>query len=87
MEQSLLFWRACRDKDVPVELHLYEDGPHAQGLAVENPRVSGWAPQMLAWLGGWAAPTAVQSSASKSTAIEAIRTYLASSDFMQVDEP
>jgi acetyl esterase/lipase len=57
MEHSLMFFRACREAKVPVELHVYDDaGGHAQGLAGDNPRVKGWTDQLLAWLGDWAVP-------------------------------
>ena len=53
VEHSLMFWQACRSAHVPVELHVFESGPHAQGLACDNPKVAGWKTQMLAWLDGW----------------------------------
>lgn len=42
VENSLAFAKACHDHKVPVELHVYESGPHGLGLATDNPPVNGW---------------------------------------------
>ncbi len=50
-ENSLLFALACRAEGVPVELHLYESGPHGFGLGVGDPVLSTWTDRCAAWLG------------------------------------
>jgi acetyl esterase/lipase len=51
-ENSLLFALALRKAGVPVELHLYERGPHGFGLGAGDPVLSGWPAQCAAWLKG-----------------------------------
>ncbi|MFP4542147.1 MAG: GDSL-type esterase/lipase family protein [Opitutales bacterium] len=49
-ENSLDFARALRAAGVPVELHLFAEGPHGFGMRPGHGPVSGW-PQLLAnWL-------------------------------------
>jgi len=50
-ENSLLFALACRAQGVPVELHLYESGPHGFGLGAGDPVLSTWPGRCAAWLG------------------------------------
>lgn len=55
---STIMFEAARNAGIPAELHVYADaikgGAHAQGLAADNPSISGWTDQCLAWLGpGW----------------------------------
>ncbi len=38
----LMFANACAEHGVPVELHVYESGPHGLGLAPDNPSVATW---------------------------------------------
>ncbi len=49
-ENSILFYQALRKKKVPVELHIYEKGPHGIGLAVGRGAVSAWPEQLAGWL-------------------------------------
>lgn len=55
VENSLLFYRALREAGVPVEMHLYETGPHGFGLAPTNPVLSGWPDLAEGWMRshGW----------------------------------
>jgi len=68
VEHSVMFWQACRKAGVPVELHVYEDGEHGQGLALGNPRVKEWTTQVLAWLGEWALPVQCYASVAQGSA-------------------
>jgi acetyl esterase/lipase len=49
-ENSILFYQALRKKKVPVELHIYEKGPHGVGLASGLGAVSAWPEQLAGWL-------------------------------------
>lgn len=50
-ENSLMFVSALRKANVPVEFHLYEQGPHGFGLAPTNPILASWAQRCADWLG------------------------------------
>ena len=50
MENALLFAGACRKAGVPVELHLYEHGPHGIGLGGNDPILSTWPKLCASWL-------------------------------------
>lgn len=45
-ENSVLYAEALRKAGVPFELHIYEKGPHGQGLFKGHP----WAEECLRWL-------------------------------------
>lgn len=47
VENSLLFARALRRKNVPFELHLYSEGGHGLGLGQGHP----WTQACLRWIG------------------------------------
>jgi acetyl esterase/lipase len=49
-ENSILFYQALRKKKVPVELHIYEKGPHGIGLGFGRGAVSAWPEQLAGWL-------------------------------------
>lgn len=50
IENSLMFAEACRKARVPFELHVYQRGPHGQGLGSHDPK--GGDPQKwLPWAG------------------------------------
>jgi acetyl esterase/lipase len=51
MENSLLFAMACRKAHVPVELHVFEHGPHGIGLGTGDPILSAWPALCARWLG------------------------------------
>nr|CAA9299586.1 Endo-1,4-beta-xylanase B precursor [uncultured Armatimonadetes bacterium] len=49
-ENSLLFALALRKAGVPLEMHLYERGPHGFGLAEKDPVLGDWPARCAAWL-------------------------------------
>jgi acetyl esterase/lipase len=49
VENSLLFFTACRRAGVPAELHVYRDGPHGMGLNRHAPAAS-WPDLARQWL-------------------------------------
>jgi len=49
-ENSLLLALALRTAGVPVEMHLYESGPHGFGLAEGDPILGTWPAHCAAWL-------------------------------------
>ncbi len=49
-ENSLLLALALRAANVPVEMHLYEQGPHGFGLAEGDPILGTWPAHCAAWL-------------------------------------
>ncbi len=59
VENSLLFAAACRKFKVPVELHVYESGPHGIGLQgkPDADNLHPWTVELARWLKsrGWAA--------------------------------
>ena len=50
VENSLLFAAAMRKAKVPVELHVYEHGPHGFGLGGKDPILSTWPARCAEWL-------------------------------------
>ena len=59
VENTMEYAAALREHDVPFELHLYADGPHAMGLATresawspeyENPHAATWHGLCVEWL-------------------------------------
>lgn len=50
VENSLLFFAACRRAGVPVELHVFETGRHGVGLAQNDPVLSEWPHLCERWL-------------------------------------
>lgn len=49
-ENSILFYMACRKAGVPVEMHIYEKGPHGVGLAPTDLALSSWPARLADWL-------------------------------------
>jgi acetyl esterase/lipase len=58
-ENSLLFARALKEKNVPFELHVFPNGPHGLSLATPetaterrraDPHVAKWFPLCIEWL-------------------------------------
>jgi acetyl esterase/lipase len=61
VENSIRFFQAMRKAKVPVELHIFENGPHGVGMALGDPALSHWTPLLENWLrtrGLLAAPAA-----------------------------
>jgi len=50
VENSLLFAMACHQHKVPVELHVFEHGPHGFGLGGNDPVLSTWPAIAAQWL-------------------------------------
>jgi acetyl esterase/lipase len=49
-ENSINFYLAMRKAGVPGELHVYQNGPHGVGLALNDPVLSSWPRRLEAWL-------------------------------------
>jgi acetyl esterase/lipase len=49
-ENSILFYLACRKAGVPVEMHIYEKGPHGVGLAHTDYALASWSARLTDWL-------------------------------------
>ena len=61
VENTLDYAHALRARQVPFELHLFQDGPHAMGLADResardgahyNAHAAAWHPLCIDWLKG-----------------------------------
>lgn len=50
VENSLRFAQAMRRAKVPVELHVYEHGPHGFGLGTKDPILATWPQRCAEWL-------------------------------------
>jgi acetyl esterase/lipase len=51
-ENSVRFYLALRQAKVPAELHIFENGPHGVGLAMDDPALSFWPTLLANWLRG-----------------------------------
>jgi acetyl esterase/lipase len=51
-ENSVRFYLALRRAKVPAELHIFENGPHGVGLALNDPALSAWPSLLTTWLRG-----------------------------------
>lgn len=51
VQNSLEFALACLKNNVPVELHIFEHGPHGFGLGGKDPILSTWPHDAELWLG------------------------------------
>ena len=52
VENSLLFYQALRDKNVPAEMHIYPAGVHGFGLALGKGYLETWTDRCVDWLRG-----------------------------------
>ena len=50
VQNSLLYFTALREHNVPAELHVYEHGPHGVGLAPDIPELATWPKLCIDWL-------------------------------------
>lgn len=50
VENSLRFAEALRKARVPVEIHVYEHGPHGFGLGAKDPILTTWPQRCAEWL-------------------------------------
>ncbi len=53
VQNSLMFASACLEQDVPVELHVFPEGGHGMGMALEDPALRIWSENLINWLGDW----------------------------------
>jgi acetyl esterase/lipase len=44
------YFLALRQAGVPVEMHVFENGPHGVGLANDNAALSPWSTLLATWL-------------------------------------
>jgi acetyl esterase/lipase len=51
-ENSVRFYLALRKARVPAEMHIFENGPHGVGLALNDPALSAWPTLLMNWLRG-----------------------------------
>ncbi|MCA9257621.1 MAG: alpha/beta hydrolase, partial [Planctomycetales bacterium] len=52
VENSVRYCRALAEHHVPVEMHLYQSGPHGVGLAAHNPALQSWTNCLQEWMRG-----------------------------------
>ncbi|MDR8391706.1 alpha/beta hydrolase [Aliifodinibius sp. S!AR15-10] len=50
VQNSLQLYESLIDHDIPVEMHLFEDGPHGFGLAPDDPELSTWPDLCESWM-------------------------------------
>lgn len=50
VENSLLFYQACKNAGVPVEMHIYPTGGHGFGLALDKGYLGTWPDRLVDWL-------------------------------------
>jgi acetyl esterase/lipase len=50
VENSVRFYLALRKAKVPVEMHVFESGPHGVGMALNDPALSQWPQLLMTWL-------------------------------------
>ncbi|MEM9589314.1 MAG: alpha/beta hydrolase, partial [Planctomycetota bacterium] len=50
VQNSILYYQACLQHGVPVEMHLFQEGRHGVGLAKQFPGVSQWPELCQQWL-------------------------------------
>lgn len=57
VQNSILYYEACRQAGVPVEMHIFEHGPHGVGLAFDDPLLAPWPGLLATWMRshGWLA--------------------------------
>jgi len=49
-ENSVTYFLALRKAGVPAELHVFKDGPHGVGLAMQDPALGEWPKVLANWL-------------------------------------
>ena len=47
---SVMFYSALVKAGVPVEMHLFQHGPHGVGLAPANPQLRAWPDLLMKWM-------------------------------------
>lgn len=53
VENSIRYAKACIKNRIPVELHVFPDGPHGVGMGITHPELSIWTDNLLNWLDDW----------------------------------
>lgn len=49
-ENAVSYYLALRKAGVPAEMHIFQNGPHGLGLALDDPALSQWPGLLLNWL-------------------------------------
>lgn len=49
-ENAVYYYLALRKARVPAEMHIFENGPHGLGLALNDPAIGQWPSLLLNWL-------------------------------------
>ena len=49
-ENAVHYYLALRKAGVPAEMHIFQEGPHGLGLALDNPAIGQWPGLLLNWL-------------------------------------
>jgi acetyl esterase/lipase len=49
-ENAIYYFLALRKAKVPAELHIFQNGPHGVGLAMDDPALSEWSKLLTNWL-------------------------------------
>ena len=50
IENSLLFYQALKDQNIPSEMHLYPYGGHGYSLALNKGHLESWKDRLIDWL-------------------------------------
>ncbi len=50
VENTLLMYKALREKKIPAELHILTEGEHGFGLGIGNPHINSWTNSLRLWL-------------------------------------
>jgi len=50
VDNSLLFYKALKDKGISATMHIYPKGGHGFSLARKDPHLSGWTERMFEWI-------------------------------------
>ncbi len=53
VQNSFYFAEACVRNKVSTALHVYPNGKHGVGLALDNPALNGWSETLIKWLADW----------------------------------
>jgi acetyl esterase/lipase len=53
VQNSISFAEACLKNDVPIEMHIYPEGEHGVGMALEDPSLATWTGLLMNWLEPW----------------------------------
>ena len=53
VENSLLFYQALKDNNVPAEMHIYPTGGHGFGLGLGKGYLETWTDRLIDWMKGW----------------------------------